>query len=637
MEFEYEYKKYRKLNFNSRFKEKEYDKRFYKLLNEYISRLSYELSFSSEQIDELVDKILENVDVISYTDDLDMYVLGDFNATEKSINLNKKLLNPNSKYSLFFTLCRELTHAQGYDEKTNSFGMYKSNQNEVDYEGTGLDELITEMISTLVTADTAYLLDETKTVAISSVYSQLLFIGEIIASILGVSKKYLLKVAYNKREIFDEVMSNRFLTNQIYEKFILEISLCVSTLKNILEDIDLNIQDRNKNLIVAFENLCNISNMFLVERSKKDINDDPYQDLGEYIESMQFDYINILYNIKLAAHSFGISFKDLKINKFLKDDYIDRVNYLLTLFSYEQTKNVYEFNISNYYSNEFTGSKLKEIANEKFGMEYLGKKLPIELELGMQDMEEIVIPEKVKMYKDPYLDSYILRNFYDKNISEIAKSKFSERFNENTEKIKNMYYSLKEKFGFRDSEEVMALPERIENEEVEDIKEDDTNMEEIPYDITSYINLIEVEPSEEKNDHALNKEDMDKTMVVPAINLKVSKDEEKEETDTQEEKINDDSMDEENNESEEKLEKVEEIETNVDANNEENIENDVENIDDAKNIKDEENEVNDENDEINKILEKLENKQNEEEKEILPLEDIKEEMPKSRRKRKGAM
>lgn len=626
MEFEYEYKKYRKLNFNSRFKEKEYDKRFYKLLNEYISRLSYELSFSSEQIDELVDRILENVDVINYTDDLDMYVLGDFNATEKSINLNKKLLNPNSKYSLFFTLCRELTHAQGYDEKTNSFGMYKSNQNEIDYEGTGLDELITEMISTLVTTDTTYLLDEAKTVAISSVYSQLLFVGEVIASILGVSKKYLLKVAYNKREVFDEVMSNRFLTNQIYEKFILEISLCVSTLKNILEDIDLNVQDRNKNLIVAFENLCNIANMFLVERSKKDINDDPYQDLGDYIESMQFDYINVLYNIKLAAHSFGISFKDLKINKFLQDDYIDRVNYLLTLFSYEQTKNVYEFNISNYYSDEFTGGKLKEIANEKFGMEYVGKKLPIELELDMQDMEEIVIPEKIKIYKDPYLDSYILRSFYDKNISDIAKSKFSERFNENTEKIKNMYYSLKERFGFRDSEEVMALPEHIEDEEVEeDLEENDINMEEIPYDITSYINLIEEAPSEEKNSDisSESKEDMDKTMIVPTLNLKVSEEESKNISDTQEE-IKYSSID-------DKKDENEEIETNIDENEEKKDEINAEDI------------IEEENDEINEILEKLENKQNEEENKELPSEDIDEdasfsdERPKTRRKRKGAM
>lgn len=548
MEFEYEYKKYRKLNFNSRFKEKEYDKSFYKLLNEYISRLSYELSLSSEQIDELVDKILENVDNINYTDNLDMYVLGDFNADEKSINLNKKLLNPNSKYSLFFTLCRELTHAQGYDEKTNSFGMYKNGENtNVDYEGTGLDELITEMISTLITNESSYLLEEQNNVAMSSIYYQLLFIGQIIASVLGISKKYLLKVAYNKRDVFDEVMSKRFLNNEIYQRFILEVSLSVSSIKNILEDIDLSLDERNKNLKLAFENLCNIANLFLVERSKADIKEDPYQDLGDYIESIQFDYINILYNLKLAAHSFGISFNELNINEFLKSDFIDRVNYLLTLFSYEQTKNVYEYNISNYYSDEYVGKDLKELASGKFGMEYVGKKLPIEVELDMQDMEEIVIPERIKVYKDPYLSSYVARTFYDKNISDIAKSKFNEKINENTEKIKNMYHSLIEKFGFKD-EKIKALPEantleeNINNEVNVENLNDDKVEENIPYDITSYINLYE-EPlkQEEKKDDVINetttKEEEKSDFLNDTIMVPVIKDEKIEEDEKSEENL----------------------------------------------------------------------------------------------------
>lgn len=448
------YIKYKKYNFNSLYKEKGYDKAYFKLLNEYFSRLSYEFKISEKKLNVYLDRFLDNFDEIIYTDDLQNERYGYCNTEQRRIELNENLLNldNNGSEGLFLVFAHVMTHAIMFDQKDKVCGMYKNAENENLNKYACLDEYIVEYISRKIVPPEE---DE---------YTVTLAIIEILSSILGVSNSTLIKLAIDGREKFDEKLSNKFIDKMIYENFMENFSATISKIFNTEFSDYITDEKINENMEMALKELMDIANLFLVERSKKDLIANPYQDLGEYINRFNDDLNMVKYIITKNVEILELDPQNIVVNKYLKDNLRDRMKYIITLYSYEQTKNVYDMNIKNYVCDEKSGEELLQELADRFGMHYNDKEINFDASYNdfVESFEEEL--EEKEEYRNKNLSEYIQRNIFDQDISDIAKEKITQTLSASIESIKNMYNTLKERFGFA-SDETKLLPESSDLED----------------------------------------------------------------------------------------------------------------------------------------------------------------------------
>lgn len=211
-----EFREYEKLNFDSLYQSKKYPKKLWPILNEYFSRYKNEFGLSYDEIHAKVGRVLNNLDVIKKGGTISDRWNGVFIASEKEIKINMDNIN---YYKLpmeqvINTIFHELNHAGEYvtGNLTTSFQLY--NENTERWEGTALNEIITEMRSSrLACNDRTDLLNKTgnerETLDLTG-YGDLIFMGTMLHTALGIGEKEFLVLADKGRAEFDRQMREKF-------------------------------------------------------------------------------------------------------------------------------------------------------------------------------------------------------------------------------------------------------------------------------------------------------------------------------------------------------------------------------------------------------------------------------------------
>lgn len=225
-----EYKEYEKLNYDLQYKQKGYPKKLWPILNEYFSRFKYEYELSDSEINERLERMISNLDKIKigYFGE-SLSVDGVYNYYEKNIKI-KMESTKNEKMSLGFidSIFHELNHVTDMsshrDPKTKkgkifSYDFLKFDEKNESRYGICLNEVITELKSKRLfyneKNNDAKLSDE----KIELGYPDILFIGSMIHTTLGISEREFLKHACKGREKFDEIMREKF-DDDTYDNFI---------------------------------------------------------------------------------------------------------------------------------------------------------------------------------------------------------------------------------------------------------------------------------------------------------------------------------------------------------------------------------------------------------------------------------
>ena len=232
-----EYKKQKNYNFDWYYKQKGYPKNVWPILNEYFSRYQSKFDLTDEELVAKFNKVINNIDTITIEGSSKETSLGCFYPSLKKLSINIKRaerINDDDE-EILSTIFHELNHAgeRGITpEENTSFKQYNPNTNS--WEGTALNEIITEMKADLLAKNTTQNLSQTKNGSMRKVelggYSDLIFIGTMIHTTLGLTEKEFIKLADQGKTKFDEEMSKRFSDPQTYYDFIQSVSYYADTL-----------------------------------------------------------------------------------------------------------------------------------------------------------------------------------------------------------------------------------------------------------------------------------------------------------------------------------------------------------------------------------------------------------------------
>ena len=234
-----EYKEYELLNFNSMYVSKNYPKKVWPILNEYFSRYKHEFDLTDSVIQNKLHIVLNNLDSINIGGTASDSYMGMYYPMEKKIDINIELMKSlNMKdEDIFNTIFHELNHAGENLTSEYSTSFQRYNENTGCYEGIALNEIITEMkASRLAKNDRTDLLSKTgndRNYLELDGYGDLIFIGTMIHTTLGISEKDFLKYADMGKDAFDNLMMSKFPSKDDYELFINNVTFYSDALHSV--------------------------------------------------------------------------------------------------------------------------------------------------------------------------------------------------------------------------------------------------------------------------------------------------------------------------------------------------------------------------------------------------------------------
>lgn len=435
----------KRFNFNKYYKENEYDKRFYPLINEYFTRLARVLDLSNDDIEYKLNLLLENVEYINYEmlDTSDIPVL--FDTTSRKITVNERyFIADDKKDEFFYNFVHALTHATRKDDANKILGMYNVTKKDF-YLDMCFDELITEMTANILTDNLDYSsIDES---CLRAGYQSLIFAGDALTNALGLSKVEFLKIADYCRNEFDIYMRNNLIERNIYGKLINKYEANITAIYNLYNELTDN-NEFNKaevltNIENCFFNLSEVLKDIFIQRSKFEIANKQIDDLYEYAEKLKYDYSML--NSSLLK---GLNYYKIKVKLHEKENIKDidlsyRILYLEALTRYEQSNNVFKKNITNYLKPNYTGYQIAEYIENSFGMsvdkDFLISNINLENEY-ISYLENMDVNNRVE-FKDPQMEKYIYSHFYNEKF----KNKIKEfDVNDILSKIKSRFFEKEE-------------------------------------------------------------------------------------------------------------------------------------------------------------------------------------------------
>ena len=200
-----ENRKYKKYNFNSEYQAKGYPESVWPLLNEYFSRDAAEFELSDKEVKTKLNTLLRNLDTIVIDDRPDSSNNAFYCPSVKRITLNFAGMNArnSSSEAHVCALFHELGHADEdlLAEPNNSF-MYFNERGRVS--GVCFNEIHKEMRASRLTTnveDTNNGTDPRHSVKHVG-YNDLVFIGTMFHTALGISEKEFLAAAERGPEYF---------------------------------------------------------------------------------------------------------------------------------------------------------------------------------------------------------------------------------------------------------------------------------------------------------------------------------------------------------------------------------------------------------------------------------------------------
>jgi hypothetical protein len=430
-------KDYEKLKFDDRYKQKGYSKKMYPLLNEYFSRMKYEFNLSDEEVEYKLQCLLINIDKFDYTKKIPNEFknsIGLFDSSNKTITLNKNLLNGKSKLNFFNTFCHEVNHATDYNPYSLNDGMYKKivDQNgnvTYDNNNTCLNEIVTEMKSTLITNNER---DSEKYIKTDG-YPDLIFAGSMLSATLGVSDKEFLTVAERGREYFDDYMSSKFPSRTDYESFMNGFNIASGTLHSLkYTDCrnDFTNQDLANNLFYAAENLKDNCLWAMNLRMQQDIALNNNINIEQYTTKQRFllDKIDINYKEGLRGMNFDEDVIYNLCNKNVYDEQVqDRIMLLETLDDNKEKLSNTEYMNNIMLCGLSRNSKecLDRIQND-YGFYPNSKTKEFDRTMDLQYVQQVLNEEYGdEKWEDPQFNEVVSKNFYENNIFKKIYNKVS--------------------------------------------------------------------------------------------------------------------------------------------------------------------------------------------------------------------
>ena len=317
------------INFNSHYKKKGYDKKLWPILNEFFSRYQTTFDLSYEELYNKLKRIINNLDEIKIEGKASDEYMGMYYPSDKKLAVNiEKLEYLNMKdEDVLSTIFHELNHAteEGltYGE-SSSFQLYNGETNL--WEGTALNEIITEMkANVLAKNNNRNILNQTgddrRTKNLNG-YGDLIFVGTMLHTALGLTEKEFLKLADKGKEEFDNAMKLKFPEAEDYTNFISHISFYADTIHAIYYN-----KDHNQYTSEDYTNLNNCINGIydnciyaLGQRTKKEVffgRDN--MDASSYILEAGFNLETLSINYKKGmSYVFDISDVEPRDNPYYK-------------------------------------------------------------------------------------------------------------------------------------------------------------------------------------------------------------------------------------------------------------------------------------------------------------------------------
>ncbi len=228
-----ETKKYKKYNFDAEYDAKGYPKSVWPLLNDYFSRAASEFELSDKEVRGKLDTLLANLNTIVIDDRPDSNNNALYCPSVKRITLNFAGMSTRNDTAdaHICALFHELGHAdENLLAKPNNSFMYFNDRGTLS--GVCFNEIHKEMRAARLSMgveDPASSNDprlSTKHVG----YNDLMFIGTMFHTALGISEKEFLTIAEKGPEHFRETMSKKFDDPKLFDEFYKSITVASDTI-----------------------------------------------------------------------------------------------------------------------------------------------------------------------------------------------------------------------------------------------------------------------------------------------------------------------------------------------------------------------------------------------------------------------
>ncbi|MBR6688881.1 MAG: hypothetical protein IKL68_02565 [Clostridia bacterium] len=223
-------RKYKKYNFNSEYKAHGYPESVWPLLNDYFSRDAAEFDLTDKEIKTKLDTMFMNLETIEIDDQPDSSNNALYKPNEKKIILNfAGMSQRNESYVAHLcTMFHEFGHVdENFAAPTpNSFMHIGANGR---FKGVAFNEIHKEMRAARLTMNMRLSADmgpgaDPKCMMRHVGYNDLMFIGTMMHTALGVSEREFLSAAEKGPEYFRETMSKKFSDPKTFDDFMATIT-----------------------------------------------------------------------------------------------------------------------------------------------------------------------------------------------------------------------------------------------------------------------------------------------------------------------------------------------------------------------------------------------------------------------------
>ncbi len=223
-------KTYKKYNFNAQFEAKGYPESSWPLLNDYLSRCANEFSLTDKEVTQRLNILLKNLDSIEIANDVNSDTNACYYPKDKKITLNYDGMSARNETYLAH-LCstfHELNHVCENMSSPNSTSFMKTNPATGRARGVSFNEVLTEMKAARLTMNLRLSADmgpgsDPRCMTRHFGYNDLMFVGTMVQTTLGLSEKEFLAAADRGPKYFREVMSKKFPDPAHYDLFMARI------------------------------------------------------------------------------------------------------------------------------------------------------------------------------------------------------------------------------------------------------------------------------------------------------------------------------------------------------------------------------------------------------------------------------
>ena len=224
-------KTYKKFNFNAQFEAKGYPESSWPLLNDYLSRCASEFDLTDKDVEQKLNVLLTNLDSIEIANDVNSNTNACYYPKDKKITLNYDGMSARNETYLAH-LCstfHELNHVCENLSSPNSTSFMQTNPKTGRTKGVSFNEVLTEMKAARLTMNLRQMADEgpvtdPRCMTRHYGYNDLMFVGTMVQTTLGLSEKEFLAAADKGPKYFREVMSKKFPDPAHYDLFMARIN-----------------------------------------------------------------------------------------------------------------------------------------------------------------------------------------------------------------------------------------------------------------------------------------------------------------------------------------------------------------------------------------------------------------------------